>query len=276
MKRLLAIEFDKIRYHRASRSIIISYFALLIGISLFASIKFDIGPIEFHLADQGIFNFPFIWHFNTYIAALLKFFLLLVIVSMTANEYSYKTIKQNLIDGLSKKEFILSKFYMVVVFSAISTLFVFVISLILGLIFSDFNEFSIIFSDLEYLIGYFFKLTAFFSFGLFLGLVVRKSAYAIGAMFIWFLFELYMYFSIKQDLSESTSEYLAYFFPLQSMSALIHEPFTRFNAVKSVAKQVGEELQYNYEVSFLNILSASLWTVFFIYASYYILKQRDL
>jgi ABC-type transport system involved in multi-copper enzyme maturation permease subunit len=276
MKRLLAIEFDKIRYHKASKSIIISYFALLVGISLFASIKFDIGPIEFHLADQGIFNFPFIWHFNTYIAALLKFFLLLVIVSMTANEYSYKTIKQNLIDGLSKKEFILSKFYMVVVFSAISTLFVFVISLILGLIFSDFNEFSIIFSDLEYLVGYFFKLTAFFSFGLFLGLVVRKSAYAIGAMFIWFLFELYMYFSIKQDISESASEYLAYFFPLQSMSALIHEPFTRFNAVKTVAKQVGEELQYNYEVSLLNILSASLWAAIFIFASYYILKQRDL
>lgn len=276
MKRLLAIEFDKIRYHKASKSIIISYFALLVGISLFASIKFDIGPIEFHLADQGIFNFPFIWHFNTYIAALLKFFLLLVIVSMTANEYSYKTIKQNLIDGLSKKEFILSKFYMVVVFSAISTLFVFVISLILGLIFSDFNEFGIIFSDLEYLVGYFFKLTAFFSFGLFLGLVVRKSAYAIGAMFIWFLFELYMYFSIKQDISESASEYLAYFFPLQSMSALIHEPFTRFNAVKTVAKQVGEELQYNYEVSFLNILSASLWAAIFIFASYYILKQRDL
>jgi ABC-type transport system involved in multi-copper enzyme maturation permease subunit len=195
---------------------------------------------------------------------------------MTANEYSYKTIKQNLIDGLSKKEFILSKFYMVVVFSAISTLFVFVISLILGLIFSDFNEFSIIFSDLEYLVGYFFKLTAFFSFGLFLGLVVRKSAYAIGAMFIWFLFELYMYFSIKQDISESASEYLAYFFPLQSMSALIHEPFTRFNAVKTVAKQVGEELQYNYEVSLLNILSASLWAAIFIFASYYILKQRDL
>ena len=29
---------------------------------------------------------------------------------MMANEYSNKTIKQNLIDGLSKKEFILSKF----------------------------------------------------------------------------------------------------------------------------------------------------------------------
>ncbi len=276
MKRLLAIEFDKIRYHKASKSIIITYFALLVGISLFASIKFDIGPIQFHLAELGIFNFPFIWHFNTYIAAILKFFLLLVIVSMTANEYSYKTIKQNLIDGLSKKEFILSKFYMVVVFSAISTLFVFFVSLILGSIYSDFTELSIVFTDLQYLVAYFFKLTAFFSFGLFLGLVVRKSAYAIGAMFIWFLFELYMYFSSTQDLSESASKYVSYFFPLQSMSDLIPNPLERIGAVKTLAKQVGEDLQYDYELSLLNILSVSLWTAIFIFGSYYLLKQRDL
>jgi ABC-type transport system involved in multi-copper enzyme maturation permease subunit len=276
MKRLLAIEFDKIRYHKASKSIIITYFALLVGISLFASIKFDIGPIQFHLAELGIFNFPFIWHFNTYIAAILKFFLLLVIVSMTANEYSYKTIKQNLIDGLSKKEFILSKFYMVVVFSAISTLFVFVVSLILGFIYSDFTELSIVFTDLQYLVAYFFKLTAFFSFGLFLGLVVRKSAYAIGAMFIWFLFELYMYFSSTKELSESASKYVSYFFPLKSMSELIPNPFERIGAVKTLAKQVGEDLQYNYELSLLNILAVSLWTAVFIFGSYYLLKQRDL
>ena len=60
---------------------------------------------------MGIFNFPYIWHFNTWVAALFKaLFLAIVIVSMMANEYSNKTIKQNLIDGLSKKEFVLSKF----------------------------------------------------------------------------------------------------------------------------------------------------------------------
>ena len=158
MFRLLNIEYYKLINNKASKVLIIAYFFLLTSIALIAAIKFDIGPIKFHLADQGIFNFPYIWHFNTYVAAIFKFFLLLVIVSMMANEYANKTLKQNLIDGLSKKEFILSKFYTVVAFSLISTVFVFFISLILGLIYSDFDEFGIIFSDLEFLLAFFIKL----------------------------------------------------------------------------------------------------------------------
>ena len=61
MFRLLNIEIHKLRYSRASRVLIIIYFALLTSIALIAVIKFDIGPIEFHLAEQGIFNFPYIW-----------------------------------------------------------------------------------------------------------------------------------------------------------------------------------------------------------------------
>ena len=103
MFRLLDIEFQKLIHNRASKILIISYFVLLTFIALIAAIKFDIGPIKFHLAEMGIFNFPYIWHFNTFVAALLKFFLLLVIVSMMANEYSNKTLKQNLIDPQPKK-----------------------------------------------------------------------------------------------------------------------------------------------------------------------------
>ena len=161
MFRLLTIEFHKLKHNRASKVLSIIYFGLLTCIALIAAIKFDIGPVKFHLAEQGIFNFPYIWHFNSFMAAIFKFFLLLVIVSMMANEYSYKTLKQNLIDGLSKKEFILSKFYTVIAFSAISTLFVFGVSLVLGLFYSDYNEFNIIFSDLSYLAGFFFKLVGF-------------------------------------------------------------------------------------------------------------------
>ena len=86
---------------------------------------------------------------------------------MIANEYSYGTLKQNLIDGMSKKEFLLSKVYTILVFSLVSTILVFVISLILGLKYSSFTEMGIIFSDLEYLFAYFLKHVAFFSFCLF-------------------------------------------------------------------------------------------------------------
>src|SRR5690554_3733775 len=191
MLRLLKIELHKLRYNRAAKVISIIYFVLITFIALIASIEFNFGNFHFRVADQGIFNFPYIWHFNTYIAAILKLFLAIVIVSMMSNEYSYRTLKQNLIDGLSKKEFVFSKFLAVLVFAVISTLFVFIVSLILGLRFSDYKEIGIIFSDMEYIAAYFIKLVAFFSFCLFLGVLVKRSAFALGFLIVWQVIEWY-------------------------------------------------------------------------------------
>ncbi|MGB1043007.1 MAG: ABC transporter permease [Tenacibaculum sp.] len=276
MLRLLTIEFHKLKHNRASKVLSIIYFALLTSIALIAAIKFDIGPIKFHLAEQGIFNFPYIWHFNSFIAAFLKFFLLLVIVSMMANEYSYKTLKQNLIDGLSKKEFILSKFYTVIIFSLFSTLFIFFISLILGFIYSDFNEFSIILSGLEYLLAYFIKLIGFFSMGLFFGILIKRSAFAVGAIVVFFFIEFFSYIYFVNKFTEEAVNNIYQFFPFKSMWDLIKEPFTRLGAVKSVANQIGENFTKDYSVGLLNIIIVLLWTSFFIYASYFLLKKRDL
>ena len=119
MLRLLNIEFQKLRYSKSAKVLTIAYFVILLFIALIVSIEFNIGDIKVRIADQGIFNFPFIWHFNTYMAAILKFFLAVVIVSMMANEYSNRTLKHNLIDGISKKEFVLSKFLTLTVFALI-------------------------------------------------------------------------------------------------------------------------------------------------------------
>ena len=281
MLRLLTIEFHKLRYNKASKVLSIIYFGLLTSIALIAAIKFEFGDFKLHLADAGIFNFPYIWHFNTFIAAILKFFLLLVIVSMMSNEYSYKTLKQNLIDGLSKKEFILSKFYTVIAFALISTLFVFVVSLILGLVYSDFDELSIIVSDLDYLLAFFVKLVGFFSFGLFLGILVKRSAFAVGAMFVWLIIEsmfkgyLYWQFQSTENTGEKVDAIMQ-FLPLEAMSNLIKEPFSRLGAVRSAANTMGEMFTKSYDVEVMNVLIVSAWTFIFIYLSYKLLLKRDL
>ena len=277
MKRLLEIEFIKLWNNRASKILIISYFVLLTSIALIAAIKFDIGPIQFHLAEQGIFNFPYIWHFNTFITAIFKLFLAIVIVSMMANEYSNKTIKQNLIDGLSKKEFVLSKFLTVISFAFISTIFVFGVSMILGLIYSDFNELSIIFSDLEYLLAFFIKLVGFFSFCLFLGIFVKRSAFALGFLILWAILEQLIFGLLGwKFVSWDTAKMIKGFFPLESMARLIEEPFSRLKAVQSVASQIGEEFSFDYQVHWYEILIVLCWTTIFIYWSYALLKKRDL
>jgi len=279
MKRLISIELQKIWKNKASRILTISYFVLLSFIALIASIKFNIGSFQLHIAEQGIFNFPYIWHFNTYIAALLKFFLAIVIVSMMANEYSYGTLKQNLIDGMSKQEFITSKFLTVVLFALGSTVFIFTMSLILGISFSSYNEIDIIFSDLEYLLAYFIKLTAFFAFCLFLGILVKRSAFALGFLFVWSIIEgiIRGVLSFKIFPDGKTAENITQFLPLQSMSNLIEEPFSRLSVIKSIETTIGGAAKIrDYDVHFTSILIVCVWTVIFVLSSYKLLAKRDL
>ncbi len=278
MKRLLSIELQKIWKNKASRVLTLSYFILLTFIALIASIKFDLGVFKFHLADMGIFNFPFIWHFNTYIAAALKFFLAIVIVSMMANEYTYGTLKQNLIDGLSKQEFIKSKFITVVAFALTSTIFVFIMSLILGFSFSSYTELSIVFSDLEYILAYFVKLVGFFSFCLFLGILIKRSAFAIGFLLVWGIIEgiIKGILTFRLFPEGNIADQIIQFLPLESMSNLIVEPFSRLSVVKSIGTQIGVENFKDYSVHWYSILIVIFWIIIFVLSSYKLLEKRDL
>ncbi|WP_426092050.1 ABC transporter permease [Flavobacterium sp. DSR3-2] len=278
MKRLLSIELQKIWKNKASRILTLTYFILLTFIALIASIKFDLGIFKFHLAEMGIFNFPFIWHFNTYIAAILKLFLAIVIVSMMANEYSYGTLKQNLIDGMSKREFIQSKFLTVILFATVSTLFIFIMSLLLGLSFSSYTEFSIVFSNLEYLLAYFLKLVGFFSFCLFLGILVKRSAFALGFLLVWNIIEgiIKGILTFKIFPNSKIAASIMQFFPLESISNLIVEPFSRLSVVKNLGTQIGLDNIKDYGVHYSSVGIVLCWTVIFIFLSYRLLKNRDL
>lgn len=278
MKRLLAIELQKIWKNKASRVLTLAYFVILSFIALIASVKFNIGSFQLRIADEGIFNFPYIWHFNTYIASILKFFLAIVIVSMMANEYSYGTLKQNLIDGMSKKEFVLSKFLTVFVFAASSAVFVFIMSLILGLCFSSYTEIGIIFSELEYILAYFVKLMGFFSFCLFLGILVKRSAFALGFLLIWNIVEgiISGLLAFKIFPEGNTASYFTMFLPLESMSNLIVEPFTRLSFVKTIGTQIGVTEFKDYGVHWYGIFIVVMWILIFMLLSYKLLQKRDL
>ena len=277
MLRLLNIEFIKLWNNRASRFLVVAYFGLIALIALVTSIKIDWGPFKFNIADIGIFNFPYIWHFNTFMVAFLKIFLAIVIVSMISNEYSNKTIKQNLIDGLSKKEFIASKVLMIGALSLASTVFVFLLSLILGLFHSDFNEIGIIFSDLEYLAAYLVKLFGFFSFCFFAGMLVKRSAFALGFLFIWFIgAEIIPYAYLSSKYTKAYADSIYQFFPFGSMWNTLSEPFTRLSVIQSAAREVGEEIARDHAVHGYQLLIVGVWSVVFIYASYVLLRRRDL
>ena len=275
MLRLLQLELQKLLLNRTSKSLIFISFILPFTVLILSSIKINFfGFFTLELGELGIYNFPIIWHITTFFASQFKFFFAIVVVSMIGNEYSNKTIKQNLIDGLSKREFILSKFYTIVFFSLVATLLLALISLLIGLYYSSYKEIGIILSETEYLLGYFVKLVGFFSFCLFLGMLAKRSAFALGFLFIdfvleWIIFGLIAWQTKSTDIAEKIQNY----FPLKSMYNLIKQPFQRVAMSKFPDK---ESLAYDYAVHWYEIVIVLGWTALFVFLSYRLLKKRDL
>lgn len=281
MRRLLNIEIQKIYHNRSARILSLIYFILLIPVLLIFRSIFQKTVDGVNLEDFGIFNFPYIWHFSTYFVQFLKIFLAVVIVSLISSEYSNRTLKQNLIDGLSKKEFVASKFIAVLLFAAISTLIVFITTLILGLSFSDFTEPSVIFSDLDYLLAYFIRLTGFFSLCLFLGFLMKRSAFALGMLLVYWIVEKLLVFGIlfisQGEVKNVSFDGIAQYFPLGSMESLIVEPITRLQAVSSAGQQLGADFSDKlYAVQYDQVALVVVYTAIFVWGAYALLKKRDL
>jgi hypothetical protein len=117
----------------------------------------------------------------------------------------------------------------------------------------------------------------FFSFCLFLGVLVKRSAFALGFLILWQVFEGFTRGMLRWQFFDSeTTDAIMGFFPLNSMWNLIKEPFSRLGAVQSVANQIGEEIALNYRVHWYEILIVLVWTCIFVYLSHKLLKKRDL
>ncbi len=274
MVRLLQLELQKLLLNRTSKVLIFISFVLPFTVLILSSIKINFfGFFTLELGELGIYNFPIIWHITTFFASQFKFFFAIVVVSMIGNEYSNKTIKQNLIDGLSKKEFILSKFYTIVFFSLVATILLFLISLFIGLYYSSYTEINIIFRETEYLLGYFLKLVGFFSFCLFLGMLAKRSAFALAFLFVDYILEWIIFGLITWKGSYELAEKIQNFFPLKSMYNLIKQPVQRIVMSKFPDKT---EIAYDYALHWYELVIVMGWTAIFVFLSYRLLKKRDL
>ena len=118
----------------------------------------------------------------------------------------------------------------------------------------------------------------FFSFCLFLGVLVKRSAFAIGFLFVWNIIEGIAngILTFKVFPESNTAKQITQFFPLESMSNLIVEPISRLSVIKNIQTAVGDTNVKDYSVHFSSIFIVLVWTTLFIFLSYKIIKKRDL
>lgn len=280
MLRLLKLEYYKNLNYRPFKIFTILYFVILTALLFVGLVDFNIFGGTVNLKEQGIYNFPEIWNFTTWIVALLKIFLGLIIVFSICQEFSNRMFKQNTIDGLSRKEFIASKLLSIGIFTIVSTLIVFAITMFLGYQYSNTTESAKVFEEIFFIGNYFVKLFAFFCFLMFLSILLRKSIFVFLGFFVFWIFEGILIAVETFQKVKGTQElermkilkdefFVTHLLPLESMSSLIPNPMMRLD----MAKKMG--LQYNFTYPTESMIACLVWCVIFIFGSYWILKKRD-
>ena len=88
MIRLLKLEYLKNLNYRPFKIFALLYFIVLVGLLFIGLVDFDILGMKVNLKEQGMYNFPGVWNFTTYIVGLLKIFLGCIIVFSICQEFS--------------------------------------------------------------------------------------------------------------------------------------------------------------------------------------------
>jgi hypothetical protein len=225
----------------------------------FASEKIEDFGGTINIRRIPLYHFPDVWQNLIWVGGFFKFVLgVMVIISIT-NEFTYRTVRQNVIDGLSRWEFLQSKILTNAVLALLSTIMLFVIALVTGLIYSPELRFSEMIDDVEFFPAYFLQVFGYLSFALLMGIMVNRAGLTIILLMVYRGLELFiMYKVVNVDM-------LMPFFPLESLEALITVPFMRY-----VFQEVLDH------PLILSVFTAAVWTFLFNYLAYLKLKRSDI
>lgn len=207
-----------------------------------------------------LYHFPDVWLNLIYFSGLFKVVLGIMTVISITNEYQYRTLRQNIIDGLSRWQFLSTKILTNVLLSFLSVAMIMVISFVTGLIYTPAINWNFVFADMEFLIAYFLEIFGFLSFALMLGVLIQRP----GLTIILLLLSRMLEYILRENIDEALPWIVAYL-PLESLSNLVPLPFQRY-----AFQEIRDYL------TFSSVAIALGWTVLFNYFSYLRLKHADI
>jgi hypothetical protein len=164
------------------------------------------------------YAFPKVWSMTSYVSSYLLFIAGLIMIITVTNEFSFKTHRQNIIDGETRTQFIVTKLMCGVVVALVSTLFVFLTAIGFGLT-SDEGSFS--FENFQYIFYFFLQALSYCWLAVFFSLLFKRSGISIGVFFLYTIVIENVLVQVLNYYANDTGRYL----PIQSSDELLPLPF---------------------------------------------------
>ena len=192
-------------------------------------------------------------------------------IFIVGNEYSFRTFRQHVVDGLSRNDLLHGKIIGILTIALANTLLIFICGLIFGLIYSTAYDFYDMFSRI-YLLGvYFIQAVAYMMLAMFLAIWLRNKTLSIVVLLVY---SLIIEPILRLVLKKYIWTKIALFFPVRSITKLTPIPE---NGLLSFIKANAEINGLSISLPLYGAIIVVLVYIFLFYSgSKQILKSRDL
>jgi ABC-type transport system involved in multi-copper enzyme maturation permease subunit len=210
------------------------------------------------------FDFPDVWQTVSWNASMLFIVPAILVITLTTNEFSYKTHRQNIIDGWSRGQFISVKLMEVLLFSAFTTLIVFLTALIFGLAGTKMPAGASIWHESRFVFFYFVQMLSYSMIAFVISLLIKRAGLAMGIWFIYLIIEQVIVGLGRHKYKVDWINYL----PEEVTDRLIPQPY-----VKAVIAQGGDPAKWESLIPVFLAVAAAYLLVYCLLSSRYFLKS---
>lgn len=226
MLHLLRIEWLKIKNYRTFWILLA---ITLVSIPAFNYMLYNLMDNKFPKGPKGQsllgspFAFPEVWQTVSWNAGILFLIPAILIITLTTNEFTYKTHRQNIIDGWSRGQFIGVKLAEVLLLSVVATVFIILTALGFGFIGNKAPAGVSIWTGSRFVFFYFIQILSFSLIAFLLSILIKRAGLAMGVFFIYMIVEKIIVGVTHGIYKSNAADYL----PEEVTSSLIPFPYIK-------------------------------------------------
>ncbi|HLK29918.1 MAG TPA: ABC transporter permease [Puia sp.] len=222
MMHTLKIEWMKVKNYRTFWILLA---IIVVSIPSYNYVVYDLfeTKLQFGKAILGSpFSFPDAWQTVSFNASMLLLIPAILIITLTTNEFTYKTHRQNIIDGWSRGQFINVKLVEVFLLSVFATIVVFFTAIWFGNSVKNPSATDIYsWHNMRYVAFYFVQMISYSLIAFLISILIKRAGLSMGVFFIYMLMEQLAVGLIREKYKITKANYL----PEEVTDRLIPLPF---------------------------------------------------
>ncbi len=220
MIRLIRIEWTKIARYPGFWLILLLSLGIYIGAaSVMGNEEFSF-PLEIEEQAEGYLSFPMIWDIIGWLSYWFNLPLAIVVVLNVSNEFSQRMLRQAIIHGQSREEWMFGKIVFLAMISLVALLVVILTTTVTGVVFGGWKRYYF-FDHLTLFLGIFLRTFSYLSFVMLVAVIIRKPVIALGIVVL--------YAAIIENILVAVGDTpWNTWYPLWSAVLLVPNPFAAF------------------------------------------------